>query len=376
MTPEATRLLVEHRRRVDGLFDDTPEGFVNWVDTRTGRAIIDRWGPDVVSAAIAAAAARTTSDPEDVERAYFLNAELLEDQIARRTWVTTTADAALMVNLASDPNCGYYEIRIALRFAEKALAAHPNHPGIMDALLRLGVYLDSNPLHVTGFFIAKVGPWLSRLVAQQTPSGLLDLGFIDQRCAWGKAAGLAISHWAESEPAGEFALHLGSPRGTRASKTWWSDTQAAMNAGWRRDLVAELSGYLTTTDLTPRDDQVDGLDAPEEQLVVVANQLFARGVVWAETFATDSDAAHRVGQVVERAAVPFLGWDGSAPRCSKVALAGIQALTNSAHPEARRELQRLFSRVPLALLIRRVGQALDLPEQDIKDQIKRNRFGR
>ena len=371
MTPEAAQLLAEHQARVDGLFAATPDGFENWVDTTAGQAICKRWGQEVISAAIAAAAERTQADEQDVYRIYLLDAEHIDGKFGRRKLAVTPDDAALMIDLATDPACGYYEIRVALRFAEHALDAHPNHPAITDGLVRLQHYLDTNPLHVSGFFIAKVAPWLSRLLAEQTPTGLLDLSFIDQRCNWGKAAALAISHWAESQPtAGDFALHLASPRGTRAPKKWWATTEQLMQEPWRRELVAELSGYFATTELTPRDDDVDGLDAPEAQLVVVVNQIIARGVMWAETFAVDDGAPQRIGEVIERAAVPFRGWDGATPRCSKVALAGIKALADSQLPSCTTELERLFGVLALASLIRPVGKALGLDEAAIKRQIR------
>lgn len=144
-----------------------------------------------------------------------------------------------------------------------------------------------------------------------------------------------------------------------------------MQTTWAQQLVAELTLYLATTDLTPRDDERDGLDAPEEQLVVVINEPLARGILWAETYATDDDAPSRVGRAVERAAVPVRGWDGVVPRCSKVALAGIRALATTGHASASSELERLFESVTLASLIRPIGKALNLSEPVIKDRIRK-----
>ena len=335
----------------------------------TGKAICRRGGQELISATIAAAAERIEADDEEHRRFFFVDAEYVDAILAQRTTKASAEDTALYIYLAA--SCAYYEMRVALRLAERVLQDHPNHPVIMDALLTLRDRLEADPLHVSGFFRAKILPWMRTLLASQTPDGLLDLGFIDQRCAWGRSAALAISHRAETEPsAGQFVLHLSSPTGTRAAKKWWTETQELMAEPWRRELVRELSDYLTTCALTARDDVADGLDAPEQQLVVLTNQVVARGVMWAECFSVDNAAPARVAAVVERAGDPFRGWDGLTPRCSKVALASIRALAEMEPARASDELTRLFGVLKLAALIRPIGKALDYSEADIKARIR------
>lgn len=365
--------LARHKARVDGVFDaPDARGWHRWSETVAGKSLRNDGRDVLVPAVIVAAALRIETDGDDVERIYFLDAEGVADDVVSRRLAVEPDDAVLMVLLAADPRCWYYEIRVALHLAERALDAHPGHPDVLHALTELRDRLEMDPLHVSGFFAQKVRPWLSRLIAQHAPGGLLDLSFVDQRCAWGRAAALAISHSAEScDGVGPFALHLASPRGTRASKQWWADTEQAMGSAWAPSLIAELTSLLGTTDLTPGDPEVDGHDAPPEQLVVATNVPLARGVVWAESFATDGDAAPRLGAAVLRAASTFRGWDGLTARCSKVARAGIHALAAIGSAAATDELTHLYDELELATLVREVGKALGYPESDIRAHIRR-----
>lgn len=377
MTPGIDRhRLALHAARVDGVFDGPIDEvlYTRWRDREAAERLLADDRDAIIPAAITAAALRIRTEPDDIARTYFLDAEGVADEIVGRKLKVAPEDAVLMVLLAGDPRCWYYEIRVALHLAERSLHHHPGHPDVIAALTSLRDRLAADRLHATGFFAEKVRPWLSRLLAEQAPGGLVDLSFIDQRCAWGRAAALAVSHASEHhEWAGAFALHLAAPRGTRASAKWWDITGQRMHETWAQELVAELTGYLGTVDLTPADTTVDGHDAPDEHLVVPNNVPLARGVVWAESFATDAGAPERLGAAVLRAGSTHRGWDGLAARCSKVARAGILALGQSDAPGTNQELERLYDELVLAALVRQTGKALGHDEAAIKAHIRRSR---
>lgn len=67
-------------------------------------------------------------------------------------------DVALVLALAADPACWYYELRAALQLAERALAAGPPTEQLVLGLLGLRTRMSDDRLHSSEFFRAKALP--------------------------------------------------------------------------------------------------------------------------------------------------------------------------------------------------------------------------
>ncbi|MEM7140135.1 MAG: hypothetical protein AAF548_03820 [Actinomycetota bacterium] len=313
--------LARHVARVDGLFDAARGDFTHWVDTDAGRRLLATDADALYSATIAAASHRIESDPEDVHLRAYLDAEWVTERMLRRRWQVEPADAVLMLALAADERCWYYEIRVALHLAERALDEHPGNPDVLEALEGLRGRLKDDRLHTSDFFSRKVGPWLNRLLADHSPGGLVDLTFIDDRGSWGAVARVAVAHAMDtSSTAAPFILHLAQPRGSRASAAWWAQTARHM-ATADADLVRELAEAMATVAPTPGDPAIDGFDAPADHLVVPNNLGLARGVVWAQRHAPDRAAPDRLGRILARSAQPGRGGGNRLARAAARTLA-------------------------------------------------------
>jgi hypothetical protein len=66
----------------------------------------------------------------------------------------------------------------------------------------------------------------------------------------------------------------------------------------------------------------------------------------------------------------------TAPLCAKVALAAVEELGELSDPTATAQLRELFEEIRMAVVLRRVGNTLELPEADIQRRLASLRRGR
>lgn len=280
------------------------------------------------------------------------------------------ADAALVVRLAADPACAYYEIRAALQLAERALAQGPAGDALVSALLELRARLECDRLHSSEFFRAKVLPWVLRLVAETTPADLPDLAFLDPHDHWAPVVVTTVHASDDPATVGRALLHLASPRGGKPSKAWWARTAALLvDAPGLAGLAVELLDAVTTVDATARDDERDGWDVPDPFLLTPANELLARGLAWARQLAPSDEACEVLGRVALRSAA--MVWVVPAHRmlCPKLAVAAVDALCAVGSPAAREQLATVIDEVRVPALLRRIGPHLGLTDAEVAARV-------
>ena len=277
-------------------------------------------------------------------------------------------DVALVVALAGDPACWYYEIRAALQLAERALACGPATDELVAGLLMLRARISDDRLHSSEFFRAKALPWLLRLIAHTTPGDLADLAFVDPHDRWASVVVEAVHGEDDPGPVGRALLHLASPRGSRAPKAWWARTDELLaELPHLAALATRLLDATTTIDLTARDDERDGWDVPDEFLLTPANELHARGLAWALRLASPDDGRCEVlGRVALRSsAMVWGGPGGHRMLCPKLAPAAVDTLLAIDSEAARQQLRALVHEIRVPPLIRRIGPQVGLAEDDI-----------
>lgn len=276
-------------------------------------------------------------------------------------------DAALVLALAADPACWYYEIRAALQLAERVLRhSAPTEPLVLG-LLALRSRMADDRLHGSEFFRAKALPWLLRLIAQTTPTELADLTFLDPHDRWAPVVTSEVHGAADPAWTAQALLHLGAPRGAKPSKAWWARTEQLVDEGPELASVAgELLDAVTTVDTTARDDERDGWDVPDPFLLTPANELLARGLAWALRFSPPSDERCDVlGRVVLRSAA--MVWVVPAHRmlCPKLASAAVDTLLAIDSPAAVGQLSTIVGEIRVPPLIRRIGPHVGLDPAQI-----------
>ncbi len=294
------------------------------------------------------------------------------------TWPTRPdpADAALVVALAADPGCWYYEVRAALLLAERVLQHGPPPAELVDGLLALRARLEDDRLHSSEFFRAKALPWLLRLVAETSPADLVDLAFVDDHDQWAPVVVEAVHDADDPAATGRALLLLGSPRGGKPSKKWWTQAEALLAE--RPELAAfatDLLDAVTTVDVTARDDERDGWDVPDPFLLTPTNEQLARGLAWALRLVPADDARCEVlGRVVLRSAA--MVWVVPAHRmlCPKLASATVDTLMEIDRElgggAAETQLMSIVHEIRVPPLIRRIGPHLGMDEAQVDELIK------
>lgn len=282
------------------------------------------------------------------------------------------ADVEIALRLAAHPRCWYYEIRSALVLAERALAESPPGAGFVEALTELRSRLEDDRLHSSEHFRTKLLPWVRSLIAETTPADLVDLSFIDTRDQWGTPL-IDLVHRSPNPAATARALlHFRSPRGSRASKTWWASTSEAIASD--PHLAPVIGGALelvTTVDLTPATSERDGWDVPDEFLLAPTNETLGRGLTWAtQLLEPTHQLCELLGRVTLRTAV--MVWATPAHRmiCPKVAYAAVDSLVGFDTREANDQMAKLVEEIRFPILVRRIGEHLGESDVEIDARIK------
>lgn len=208
-----------------------------------------------------------------------------------------------------------------------------------------------------------------RLLAETTPAELADLTFVDHHDRWAPEVVGAVRGHGAPAVASRLLLHLAAPRGGKAPKAWWARTEELL-AGRPElpTLCTDLLDAATTVDLTPRDDERDGWDIPEEFLLTPTNELLARGMAWAlRVPPSDDERCDVLGRVALRSAAMVFG--GSATHrmlCPKLAPAAVDSLIAIDSDAARHQLRALVDEVRVPALIRRIGPHVGLDDDGVR----------
>lgn len=282
-------------------------------------------------------------------------------------------DVALIVDLAVDERCWYYEVRLALLLAERCIEHGPVSVSLVDGLLALRTRIDNDRMHSSEFFRAKTLPWILRLVAATSPPQSVDLGFLDGHDNWAPEVIAVVAGSTDGAGIARALLHLGAPRGSRPSKAWWAKTADLFAANDELGSVAEaILEAVVAVDATPRSDERDGWDVPDPFLLTPTNELVARGVAWGLRHGVSTPSRIEVlGRVALRSAA--MVWVPPAHRmlCPKLASASIDTLIALESTASRRELEGLLGELRNPTLIRRVGTHLGTDVDEIVTGLRR-----
>jgi hypothetical protein len=134
-------------------------------------------------------------------------------------------------------------------------------------------------------------------------------------------------------------------------------------------LVVDLLDLVSAIDLTGGSREEHGFYHPDVVLLGEVN-IVVRGAAWSARFVETPEIVDVLGRTVLRCSSLVQGLWGTEPLASKVAYAAVDSLVAFDDDVANSELRRLLNEVQATPVLRRIGQALGVPEPGIKSLIK------
>lgn len=293
--------------------------------------------------------------------------ERLLDRLATRKLPYRPGDAAVLVDLAS-AYPWLEQLRLALNAARFVLDRE-EAPEVMAALRRLDALFLDTPKTLLMSKVMSYHPQVKALLANRSDAVPSIVFGADD--AFGPAASRLIADRYPGQDVAEILGFLALPRGTRAPQSWWSEAkQRASSSEIFRRLVVDLLDLVSAIDLTGGSREEHGFYHPDVVLLGEVNNIVVRGAAWSARFVETPEIVDVLGRTVLRCSSLVQGLWGTEPLASKVAYAAVDSLVAFDDDVANSELRRLLNEVQATPVLRRIGQALGVPEPDIKSLIK------
>lgn len=378
---EALAAYWAHKQRARGLLREgsvPAEEIPTFLKTDTGKQVLRQPPRRLISLAISLMADKATRVRRSERFAPLIDidhlTERLLDRLATRKLPFTPQDAAVAIDLVT-AHPWLEQLRFALHAARSVLD-DGDAPAVLAALRRLDTVFVDEP---QGLLISKTmsyHPQIRTLLGTHTGAGSSTVFGTDD--AYGPAAVRLVDQEHAAWDAVGALTFLAGPRGTRAPAAWWeeAETRTTGTRSFGR-LVVDLLGLVSAVDLTDGSIQVHGVYHPAVVLLGEINTIIVRGAAWSARFVDQPEAVLVLNQAVLRCSSLVQGLWGMEPMSSKVAYAAVDSLVALESKVGRPELEQLLSEVQATPVLRRIGNALAVPEQEIRSLIRqrsRNRM--
>ena len=362
LSGDALMLIEQHRAAANAATGSLSHGdLASWLQSASRDVIVS-----VVIAAF-------SISPRTGVRERLFTSELIR-RVGKRRLPYSRDDVSLLLKMthaypASD------RLRYALTVADRHLDQWPGEPDTMRSLERLlGLFGESAADAPTA--IVELEPRVRALLARHAPGGLLDLTVLGDDDAFGTAARTVVEDQAlRWDGVGTALADFAAARGNQPTTAWLNRTRQLV------DENAEMATLVRRVARTRRHGRPDDDDPATTWVLRAAGDTARRDQhrhrAWVRSQL--SGPARRMarpllGSVALRCSAANHGRIAggttvTAPLCAKVALAAVEELGELSDPGATAQLQELFEEVPIAVVLRRVGKTLGLPEEEVQRRL-------